>query len=323
MASYRGARIGQREASFEDVVRELSVSALDAFFDNLKDEDCLTSVRLVCRALRNAVDGSARELRFRVDNDVGDQWKAGQLPSLSRWPRCTSVRLVHAVQVTDQLADSSARLLLLPFSGMSLNARQRITHLTISEEKKRPLLSATSVVALIAQRLPGLRELKLHRLSIMPADRLNLCAMYDSLQASLPHLELLTLPSYRALKSIEILAGDNLKHVEAYCYHDYAPLNFKILDSLAQLDGLRKLSLYQCELSPSAHHVVSRCSLQQLLASLPASVQHLQLYDCGRTSLATPFNAAIAVKLRRIISLDLSFEKHLTTTSLLLMLRKQ
>ncbi|GFR46916.1 hypothetical protein Agub_g8563 [Astrephomene gubernaculifera] len=298
----------QRHRSVADVLHELSVPALDTLYEKLQAARCLTAARLTCRALREAIDGSVRKLRLTVKKSVRKKWEAGHLPSLLRWPRCTSINLVYAVRGQSvEASEDAASLLALPFSGLPLEARKRIKHLELEEDDDKPLPAVETVVSVLVHRLPALRELEIFELSGMSYGRPNLQLMYDSM-ASLSYLERLKLPSVAALQCVSVLAASGssdssvcrLRRLEIHpsIALDESVVNPESLGELARLTTLRELRLYDCDLLSdsrfepeeeaqgdafarrTSHHARRRPALLPLLSCLPPSLERLELDRC-------------------------------------------
>ncbi|GFR53204.1 hypothetical protein Agub_g15909 [Astrephomene gubernaculifera] len=299
------------------VISELESSALDAMIDYWARSYCLSAVRLACRALRKAVDSSVRELSLQVRLADLEVLNAGLLPSLARWPRCSTVKFDYAAAHDELDAAEALAIFASPFIGLPLEARRRITHISIHElEIEKPSMDpddeepemecccvpdSPAVVALLAYWLPGLREVNLAHLYSLSYKSLHLLVMYEGL-ASLPYLERLSLPNTRTLKCIEALAmegggagcssgsGGTLTSLHVNCCPDYVDLGFNAGagSGLAHLGSLQQLELQYVVFdtintaaeAEDEEHSDHCWAMGQLLRSLPASLQSLRFSGC-------------------------------------------
>ncbi|GFR41187.1 hypothetical protein Agub_g1856 [Astrephomene gubernaculifera] len=305
MESCKVAAPRQRQRNFPDVLRELSIPAMDFFVQQL-GKLSIRAMRETCRQFRDAIDSSVRQITIRVNWEYEASWTAGRLPSVARWPRCNTVCMVSQLNQPNVL--DSAGSFTLPFTKMSLNARRQITSLTLSGYDRMP--GAETVVALLASRLPGLRELDLEDLYGVSDERLHLRTMYCSL-ACLPHLERLALPSGAALACLDALSGSPLKYLHV-CSHRSRGLPQKQKVDASELRGLlllrelRELTLSDCHLQDNGN--AANCSPPQLLLrSLPASLESLRLKRCGIPRRENgKIDLLVHLKARRIVSVDLA-----------------
>ncbi|GFR41186.1 hypothetical protein Agub_g1855 [Astrephomene gubernaculifera] len=306
MESCKVAAPRQRQHNFPDVLRELSIPAKDFLVQQL-EKHSIRALRLTCRQLRDAIDSSVRQITVWIKSEDADTWTAGRLPSVARWPRCNTVCMVSHLDLPNVL--DSAGLFTLPFTKMSLNARRQITSLTLSSHDY--MSGAETVVALLAHRLPGLRELDLKQLHGVSNERLHLRTMYCSL-ACLPHLERLVLSSGAALACLDALAGSPLKYLHVCRSHcgrampGKQHIDASKLRGLSLLRELRELTLSDCHFEGNGNE--TSCSPPQLLLrSLPASLERLWLRRCSASGCPRHnVNLLVLLKARRMTSVDLA-----------------
>ncbi|KXZ47763.1 hypothetical protein GPECTOR_33g645 [Gonium pectorale] len=260
----------------EDCFRQLGLDAKDALVARLQQQGTLRDVRLACRALRECVDGSIRRISIAVSKDTREQWEAQPLP-LSAWPRCSSINL----SLTARCQEDHARLnslLAVAFAGQPLEARSHITQLSVwwpaaivQDDQPPPELT----LALLIHTFPRLRHVTLRGLLShdLPMQQL----LYDAL-AGLAHLDELTLTSCCALDRASGLAP-RLRRLSV-CVPLVVPgpgasreLALSSLQPVASLQQLRHLSVELQDSDPAA--------LQQLLASMPHTVETLELPNCA------------------------------------------
>ncbi|GFR51563.1 hypothetical protein Agub_g13983 [Astrephomene gubernaculifera] len=297
--------------SLSEVLHTLSIDAIDALYGTFREQGSLAAVRLVCRGLRDVMDGSVRQVKIappwtssRVTHgpplELSEPKQLPSLPSLARWPRCSSVRLLYGKA-------GDAQAFTMSTIGLPLAVRKRITHLAV-ENKECALPEPESILSLLLRRLPSLRELELHTflgMSYMPTQQQ---LLYDSL-SSLPHLERLTLPSCRALECLGILSESNLSSLTIdasnspqltrmlYSSHpsmrgEGAVLTDELALNLAHLGKLQNLTIQGCCLArdsegPQAGYRL----LRHLLCALPVHTKRsLRLQDCKCAGLAGALN---------------------------------
>ncbi|KXZ51589.1 hypothetical protein GPECTOR_12g553 [Gonium pectorale] len=227
----------------------------------------LRNLRSACRGLRACVDGNVVKLSLRVKQHHLQLWDDGELPSLQRWPSCSSVVLELDPECgPDDGAVDLSLLAAVPFLDMPLAARERIREIQIctavdDEDYYKPLPDGQSwqveaAVCTLATLLPGLRTLDLASLKLMSMDLRRQRLMYNTLANHLPRLDLLCLPSLFCLKCAGALAeaGSAPQTIQV----DYSEIfrdtaedaDFAhIAEGVAKLHGLRKLQVHALELS--------------------------------------------------------------------------
>ncbi|KXZ45609.1 hypothetical protein GPECTOR_52g12 [Gonium pectorale] len=245
------------DANLGDVLQQAGAAA-GTLLGMLREDDSLAALRLTCTSLRDYVDMNVSRLRLTVTATDRERWAARQLPSLAKFPSCNSVELhLEPAGLGNQDGDL-ASLTSLPFLGMPLQRRQRITELYLEtgQRSRLPARSAWQVedaICCLASLLPGLRELDLTCLSYMSYDPARQQLMYNNLTA-LPQLRRLSLPSCRALEAVGALAGGRLEMLivdAGLCARDGALSPTAAKDGLAKLNGLKHLEFRYCCLSAS------------------------------------------------------------------------
>ncbi|GFR49101.1 hypothetical protein Agub_g10876 [Astrephomene gubernaculifera] len=275
-----------------DVLRELSVPALEAFVEALRKSKDVQNARLACRELRDVIDQNMREVKLNVRHQDQKTWEPSVVPSMSRWHLCSSVTLnITGAEAFDQA--QVAHIISTCFQCLKRAPRQtrrRIKRLTLQLE---PRLRDTddehmeTVLSALLLRLPALEELELHGLGGMMYNPMAQRSIFDSL-ASLRHLQRLTLPG-DVLEYLDVLAGSNSSlrclHVDggAGATED-VQLDPATFDSISQLSSLQELRLERFiiadEFEESFYTPKGHSSLRLLLRSLPPSLQLLQLHYC-------------------------------------------
>ncbi|GFR48987.1 hypothetical protein Agub_g11006 [Astrephomene gubernaculifera] len=217
LAVDRRSKNGQKQFGLVDLLQVLATFR-DCLIDELSADDCLPTLRLVSRGMRDVVDLSVRHVGLHVQLADMRRSRYGEVPSLNRWPHCSSVTISHEVGQLETFRASegvirrytpsdAAVLLLLPFADLSLQSRQRITELAVVDSTGN-MPEAETAVSLLLRRLPALRRVDLHLLEGRSYDRLPQQILYDGL-ATLPYLEELCLSSHLALAGVETLASGN------------------------------------------------------------------------------------------------------------------
>ncbi|GFR51564.1 hypothetical protein Agub_g13984 [Astrephomene gubernaculifera] len=155
------ASSGQEERGLSDILHKLSILAIDALVDELEKQGSLSAFRLASRGLRDIADASVRHARLTFRREDWQPHEEGQLPSLARWPRCSSVCLIYShwdlhepVGVLD-----AASLLSSAFAGLPLEARNRIHKLELDGDTT-DMQDPGAVLASLLHHLPALRELE-------------------------------------------------------------------------------------------------------------------------------------------------------------------
>ncbi|GFR43814.1 hypothetical protein Agub_g4940 [Astrephomene gubernaculifera] len=194
------------QVTFVDVLRVLDMATADALFKHLESYDWLREARLAFKELRNIIDGSLKTLKFELDMQSDVVWKAGAMPSLSRWNRCSEIFMTVYAGDPDLDEMDLATQLLLPFASEQLSTRQRIKGLRI-ELGDPDGKHAEAAIARLVFWLPALQQLDVIGLGhAMSYDPLQQQLMYRAL-ATLPDLNILRLPSYRGVEHIGVLAA--------------------------------------------------------------------------------------------------------------------
>ncbi|PNW76277.1 hypothetical protein CHLRE_12g541050v5 [Chlamydomonas reinhardtii] len=203
-------------ARLEDVLSALSLDACDKLVDCIRSAGSLRPARAACRALRDCVDGSVREVRVVVREATERSWRdSGELGLLpfAFWPRLSGVHIIldDAADITARLERGEPRdapddvgletLLALPFLGMPKASRQRITHLSVFQTGNSAWYAESALKSLL-QSFSGLRSVELHGVRHMVLGSAVQDMLYHSLAEAAPRLERLTLPDLACLSHL-------------------------------------------------------------------------------------------------------------------------
>ncbi|KAG2449644.1 hypothetical protein HYH02_005176 [Chlamydomonas schloesseri] len=197
----------QQEPDLLSTLRAISVDAVDALIDALRDWGCISRVRLACSGLREAVDGSLRKLGFYV---FSCEDLEARLPSLERWPRVQELR--YHVSDYDMLSSDIARAIekFAVWAGGQPQASQhrvQVLRLDLSaacQAAPSPYLSAT-LAASLATWLPNIQELRISgcHMSVLPVQQPeHLRTMIAGGLGRLQQLQQLTLPGWSLLEAL-------------------------------------------------------------------------------------------------------------------------
>ncbi|GFR44846.1 hypothetical protein Agub_g6189 [Astrephomene gubernaculifera] len=241
----------------------------------LVGKDDRPAFRQACTSWRMAVDGNATKASINLGPKDLALSKHGQLPYLgARLLKLSTFRL--QLELGQDVAVEDAVLLATQlFLRLSPEARQRITRLELVQAEEDAVPSAQKIVQSLVGVLPGLRELDLlHFLGMAYWER-SLLQLYDSLEAGLPQLKQLSLPSSLAVRGIETLTdkGIHLERLHVHGETEDEELQPSVVYELSDMSGLQELHLSNCRLD-------ERMAEQFLLDSLPESLKRLQLDEC-------------------------------------------
>ena len=199
-----------RAPRLEDVLSALSLDACDKLVDCIRATGSLRPARAACKALRDCVDGSVREIRVVVRE--ASKRQRGPMP-FAFWQRLARVHVIldDASDILTRLERGEPRdvagdvgletLLALPFLGMPKASLRRIAHLAVFQTGNRAWTPELALSNLL-QRLPGLRSVELHGVRHMPSGPYRQYMLYQSLAEAAPRLERLTLPELACLSGL-------------------------------------------------------------------------------------------------------------------------
>ncbi|KAG2495689.1 hypothetical protein HYH03_006289 [Edaphochlamys debaryana] len=282
IASEPDAAAHDGNSTVAKVLRKISVPAAEELLAVLQGEcPADADARLVCKCFRDFVDGHVTHVCLRAESANSSL----PPPPLERWPRVSELTLElnpwtrKAMKDPVQAALESGPLLALPFIGVPLAARQRITKLHVcSSEKCKSFQVPAVAISSLSNYLPNLRELHLSAVLYSgdhTAVPVHARQMYDALAVGMPRLEALTLPHCGDwLSGVEALQGLRRLAVAPDEMHGSVQghLSTTTAQALRQLRSLEELSFMMGRQSPPE-------ALLDLLEGLPAAMQHVSIKE--------------------------------------------